>query len=192
MKVDTSLIEGFEAMTMEQKLEALLKLDMDPTKLGFKTQADFDKVMTENAEKKKRIKELETQGRGNDDEKTALTKRLEELEESNKTLLRNAQIASTTSQFIGMGYDEALAKEAAEASADGDMAKLFAAQQKFIKAHDEKLKAEALKGMRPPVGGGKGGSDETDEGVKMAQTLAKARSESLKTSNDILDQYLVK
>lgn len=187
MKVDVSLIEGYEAMTPEQKVEALLKFEMDPTKNGFRTQADFDKVMSENAEKKKRIKELETQA---GTEKDDLTKRLEELEKNNKELQRANLVASTTAQFIGMGYEEALAKEAAEASADGDMTKLFAAQQKFLKTHDEKLKAEALKNMKPPQGGA-GGNDEKSFGDKFAENIGKSVAASQKASADVLSQYQI-
>lgn len=189
MKLDTSLIEGFDSMTAEQKVEALTKFEMDPTKAGFKTQADFDKIMTENAEKKKRIKELENQGNSNDEEKTALTKRLEELEESNKKLIRDSQIASHTARFIGMGYEESLAKEAAEASADGDMTKLFEVQAKFLKAHDEKLKADALRNMRRPQGGGN--DDGSDDGTSIAAGIGKRQSEARKTSSDILSKYKV-
>lgn len=188
MKVDTSLIQGYDTMTSEQKIEALLGLDMDPTKAGFRSQADFDKIMTENAEKKKRIKELETKGAADKDE---LTKRLEELEESNKNLLRASNIASTTAQFIGMGYDEALAKEAAEASADGDMAKLFAAQQKFLKAHDEAIKKEALKGMTPPQGGSGGSGDADKAAEALAKQIGQQQAAAVKTSGDILGQYMI-
>lgn len=188
MKLDVSLIDGYDAMTLEQKVEALLGLDMDPTKAGFRTQADFDKIMTENAEKKKLIKELEKKQTGEKDE---LTKRLEQLEEANKALERTNQIASTEAQFLGMGYSKDLAKKAAEATVDGKMADLMAAQQEFLKAHDEALKAEALKGMTPPQNGSGGDGSSKSEAEQIAERIGKAESGSMKASNDILSQYLV-
>jgi hypothetical protein len=50
-----------------------------------------------------------------------------------------------------MGYEEALASDAAVAMADGDMDKLFSYQQKHQEALEKKIRADALKSTPKPV-----------------------------------------
>ena len=58
MNIDTSTIEGFESMTAEQKVEALLKVEV-PEKVdlaGYVKKDLFDKTASELAEAKKAAK----------------------------------------------------------------------------------------------------------------------------------------
>ena len=58
MPIDTTVIEGFESMTAEQKVEALLKVEV-PEKIdlsGYVKKDLFDKTASELAEAKKTIK----------------------------------------------------------------------------------------------------------------------------------------
>jgi hypothetical protein len=50
-----------------------------------------------------------------------------------------------------MGYEEALAGDAAAAMVDGDMEKLFSYQQKHQEAFEKKIRADAMKGTPKPV-----------------------------------------
>ena len=55
MPIDTTAIEGFESMTAEQKVEALLKVEV-PEKVdlsGYIQKSQFDKVSSELADAKK-------------------------------------------------------------------------------------------------------------------------------------------
>ena len=59
MNIDTSTIEGFDGMTAEQKVEALLKVEV-PEKVdlsGYIQKSQFDKVSSELAEAKKTLRE---------------------------------------------------------------------------------------------------------------------------------------
>ena len=47
------------------------------------------------------------------------------------TLRREKSVSTYTADFLSLGYEENLAKETAEAMADGDFAKVFANQKKF-------------------------------------------------------------
>lgn len=184
MKIDTSLIEGFDTMTPEQRVEALQNFDLDPTKAGFRTQADFDRVSSESAERKRRIKELEQAG-----DNTDLTKRLEELEAANKALVRENLIASNASRFTAMGYSADLAQEAAVASADGDQTKLFEIQAKFLEAHDKALKAQALKDMKGLQHGGDNPKSE-DADLELARKFGKMTADANKAASDVLSHYI--
>ena len=58
MNIDTTTIEGFDSMTPEQKVEALLKVEV-PDKVdlsGYVKKDLFDKTASELAEAKKTIK----------------------------------------------------------------------------------------------------------------------------------------
>ena len=128
MKIDIAGIEGFDGMTAEQKVEALLGYDLDPAKAGFKTQEEFDKIMTENKQKKDEIRKLK-EGAGANAE---LEKRLAELEERNKELDRQSRMANLKASFTELGYSKELAEEAAKASVENDTAKVIEIQSKFL------------------------------------------------------------
>ena len=94
------------------------------------------------------------------DEKTraeAETKELiEQLRAENETMKRNQGVAEITASYIGVGFDAALARKAAEASFDGKHADFIESLKAFIEAHDKALAADALKNTpRPGAGGGK-------------------------------------
>lgn len=186
MKISTEGIEGFEGMTAEQKVEALLGLEVDPTKAGFKTQEEFDRIMTENKQKKDEIRKLK-EGAG---AKTELEQRIAELEEKNKELDRQSKLASLKASFTELGYSKELATEAAQASVDNDTAKVLEIQSKFLVERDKKIREEALKKMRRP-GGGEGGDDDKNPLVEAAKLLGKARAESDKTAADALSNYII-
>lgn len=85
-------------------------------------------------------------------------------------LKRDNLIFAHKAELLAVGYDEALAAETAAALADGDTAKVFANQKKFLDLHDKKFKADLLKDTpKPPPGSG---SDSQDYGKLAAESLA--------------------
>lgn len=145
MKINTSLIKGYADMTPEEKAKALEAFDMDMS--GYVDKSLLDKASSEAAEFKKKWKatlddkekiELEQK-----ESREALERRVAELE-AEKSLNEN------TTRFIALGYDEKKAKETAQALIDGDMDKVFANQQAFMKAQADKIKAELLKDTPKP------------------------------------------
>lgn len=189
MPIDTSTIEGFEAMTAEQKVEALLNVDV-PEKVdlaGYVKKDLFDRTASELAEAKKTLK-----GKMSEDEaaKAQAEADRKALEDKYTELLRKSTIAEHTARFIAMpGYDEKLARETAEALFDGDMEKVFANQQKANAAYEKKLRAELVKQDPKPDGAGKDGEKE-DSAVEFARKLGRQRAESLKKANEGLKHYL--
>ena len=188
MNIDTSTIEGFEGMTAEQKVEALLKVEV-PEKVdlaGYVKKDLFDKTASELAEAKKTIKAKMT-----DDEaaKAQADADRKALEDKYTELLRKSTIAEHTARFIAMpGYDEKLARETAEALFDGNMDKVFENQQKANAAYEKKLRAEMVKSDPKPEGAG-GGNEETNTAVEFAKKLGKQRADALKSANEGLKNY---
>ena len=151
-KVDLTKIEGYADMTPEQKIAALEGYEHeDPDYSGYVKKDVFDKTASELAGVKKQLKDKMT------DDEAAKQKEQEEREELQKnyeTLLRKSTVAEHKAELLGMGYDEKLAQETAEAMADGDTAKVFANQKKHLEAVQKKVRAEALKDTPKPTGDG--------------------------------------
>lgn len=186
--IDTSTIEGFEGMSAEQKVEALLKAEI-PEKVDlslYVSKDTADKYATEAAELKKQLKSRMT-----DDEaaKAQADADRKALEDKYTELLRKSTIAEHTARYIAMpGYDEKLARETAEALFDGDMERVFANQQKANAAYEKKLRADLVKQDPKPSGAG-GGNEEKDEAVEFAKKLGKQRADALKNANEGLKHY---
>ena len=172
---DTSTIEGFDGMTVEQKLDALLKAEIpDVVDLSkYVSKETFDKKASEAASLSKQLKDKLTE-----DEKKKL-----ENEESNKKILdeleslrKDKAVSEYTAKYLALGYDEALAKETAEAMQSGDMEKVFANGVKHKEALEKSIKEKLMKDdPRPGGGGGKDNGDD-DSAVKKAKEIAKART----------------
>ena len=130
MNIDTSTIEGFESMTAEQKVDALLKVEV-PEKVdlaGYVKKDLFDKTASELAEAKKTLK-----GKLTEDEAAAAERdaKWAEMEAKLKELETEKTISTYKASYLAMpGFDEELAEDTAKALAEGDMKTVFANQQK--------------------------------------------------------------
>lgn len=153
-KVDITKIEGYENMTPEEKIKALEAFeieDKEPDYSGYVKKDVFDRTASELAGVKKQLKDKMT------DDEAAKQKEQEEREELQKNyeaLLRKSTVAEHKAELLGMGYDEKLAQETAEAMTDGDTVKVFANQKKHLEAVEKKVRAEALKDTPKPTGDG--------------------------------------
>lgn len=185
--IDVTTIQGFDGMTAEQKVEALLKLDIperiDMSKYVSKETAD--KYASEAAEYKKQLKGKMT---AEEAAKAEQEKAMKEMQDKYNELLKQSTIANHTAKYLAMpGYDEKLARETAEALFDGNMDKVFENQKKANEAYEKKLKADAMKGMKGPA---KGDDDDLPENVEYAKQRGKARADALKASKDVLSHYM--
>lgn len=190
MNIDTSTIEGFDGMTAEQKVDALLKIDV-PEKVdltGYVKKDLFDKTASELAEAKKAAKAKmseEEQAAAERDAKWA------EMEAKLQALEMEKTISTYKASYLAMnGYDEKLAQETAEALAKGDMAKVFANQQKAMEAHDKALKAELLRNTPKPEGAGGGDNHDEDPSVELARKLGKEKAAAMNVSAEGLKYYI--
>lgn len=185
--IDVTTIQGFDGMTAEQKVEALLKLEIperiDMSKYVSKETAD--KYASEAAEYKKQLKGKMT---AEEAAKAEQDKAMKEMQDKYNDLLKQSTIANHTAKYLAMpGYDEKLARETAEALFDGNMDKVFENQQKANEAYEKKIKSDAMKGMKGPA---KGDDDDTPANVDYAKQRGKARADALKASKDVLSHYM--
>ena len=141
-------IENYENMTPEEKLAALEAYD--PEKNGFVSKATFDKKASEASELGKQLRAKQT------DEEAKAAKEAEERAAIIAELdaLKKEKVVNTyTTAYLGLGYDEKMAKSTAEALAKGEMETVFANQKNYNETREKSLRAELLKETPPPAGG---------------------------------------
>lgn len=186
--ISTEGIEGFESMTAEQKVEALLKVEV-PEKVdlaGYVKKDLFDKTASELAEAKKTAKAKMTEEEAAAAEREA---KWAEMEAKLKELETEKTISTYKASYLAMpGFDEKLAEDTAKALAEGDMQKVFANQQKANAAYEKKLRAEMVKQDPKPDGAG-GDDQKKDTAVEFARNLGKQRADALKSANEGLKHY---
>lgn len=192
---DTSTIENFDAMTAEEKLDALLKADIpeqvDMSKYILKDQ--FDKKVSDLNSQNKKLKDqmnAEQQKKIEEDEaKAAEAQKFADLESKYQELLKNSTLKEHTISLTGLGFDEKLAGETANAIVDGDASKLFANMKKFLENYRKAVEKELMDKTPGPGGNaGKAGDDE-DPAVKKAKALFGNNVGTGKTYADVLSHY---
>lgn len=165
-KIDVTKIAGYADMTPEQKIAALEAFETDePDYSGYVKKDIFDKTASELAAKKKELNEKLTE-----DEKAKQKEQEEraDLQAKYDKLLRESEISKFKAKFLGMGYEEKLAEDTAEAMADGNTDKVFANQKKYIDSVEKRVRADALKDTPKP----------TPDGDSKTMTLKKLRKMS--------------
>ena len=169
MKIDTKLIPNFDALPEEAKTAILgMEFADAPDMSQFVAKAVFDKKASEAADLSKQLKSRMTQ-----EEQTAVqqAEALAALQAELENLRAEKAVSEFTTQFMGIGYDEKLAKNTAEALHKGDMAAMFKNHATFVAERDKAMKAELLKNTpTPPAGdGGKGTSKEMFQKMTLAE-----------------------
>ena len=171
MKIDTTLIPNFDDLPEEAKA-AILDMEFAdvPDMSQFVAKAVFDKKASEAAELSKQLKSKMTQ-----DEQVAAkqAEALAAMQSELESLRADKAISEYTAQFLGLGYDEKLAKSTAEALHKGDMATVFKNQASFNTTREKAMKAELLKNTPvPPAGNGeKAPSKEEFQKLSLAEKV---------------------
>ena len=155
-----------EDMTLDEVDAALadIALPVDMSAEVERLKNALSKSNSENAEWKKKHREALSEEERKAQE---MADRMKQLEEQNATLLRESSVSKNKAKFLAMGYEEALASDAAEALADGDMEKLLSYQQKHQEAFEKKIRADALKSTPKPVPDKESGSVTREQVAKM-------------------------
>ena len=146
MKISTEKIEGYEDMTAEQKVEALLNLEIEAPKTEEdKLKNLLNKANSEAASYKKALKELQEQ-KLTEEEKAKLEREESEkaLREELETLKKSQKLAEYKANYLANGYDDELATKTAEALLNGDMTTVFANQKTFAESVMAKAKEELI------------------------------------------------
>ena len=147
MKIDVNAIEGFDAMSDEEKVKALLGFEIeapapkDNADEVTKLKTALSKANSEAADWKRQLREKQTEQERAEAERAERDKERDELI---ATLQRKETVSGYLANCLSLGYDKDLATEAANAMADNDAAKIFECQQKFLEAKTKELEAAAL------------------------------------------------
>ena len=168
-KIDTSKITGYAEMSAEDKLKALEAFEYEDNAAELEKQrAAVSKANSEAAEWKRKhnalLSEEDKKKQEQEDKFASMEKELSELREAKR-------VSEFKAKFIAQGYDEVLAEDTAKAMADGDSAKVFANQQKFLDEFAKQVKADTLKKTPKPTpgAGGGGGTGEMDYTKKIEE-----------------------
>ena len=171
---DGITVEEIESALADVELPADLSAELDKLKTAN------SKLSSENAEWKRKHREALSEEERKAQE---MVERLKQLEEQNAQLVRESNVSKNKAKFLGMGYEDALASDAAVAMADGDMDKLFSYQQKHQEALEKKIRADALKGTPKPV------PDKGDGVMTLEKLRAMSAQDRLEFSQKNPDEY---
>ena len=142
-KIDTSSIDGYDAMSAEEKLAALESFEYDDnaTKLE-QTKAAFDRASKEVADMKKKLnQQLSDEERKKQENEEAISQMQQELEELKREKYSNLYKAKA----LGLGIDEKTAGTISESLVEGKIEEVFDAFGKFLKTHDHEIEVNLLK-----------------------------------------------
>ena len=183
MKLKDMLKDAYkEDMTLEEIEAALADVEFpeDQTAEVERLKAALSKSNSENADWKKKHREALSEEERKAQETAELLKKLQD---RNAELERESGMAKHKAKFLGMGYEESLASDAAAAMVDGDMEKLVSYQQKHQEAFEKKIRAEALKGTPKPV------PDKRDGAVTIEDLRKMSTQERLEFSQKNPEEY---
>lgn len=171
-KIDTSLIEGYADMTPEQKLAALEAFEYEDNAAELEKQKNaLSKANSEAAEWKRKHNALLSE---EEKKKQEDADKLAQMEQELADLRKGKTVSEYKAKFVAQGYDEALAEETAKALADGDSAKVFANQSKFLEEYAKKVKSDAIK-KTPKPGAGAGSGSGTEGAVDYGKKIEEAQ-----------------
>ena len=179
MKIDTTKITGFDTLSAEEKLNALLDYEFDVEDTA-KLKDALNKASSQAADYKRQLKEKMSEQERIEADRQAKEAEREELL---KNLMREKTIADNRAQFLAVGYGEELANKSAEAMADGNMAEIFNGFKTFVETRDKAIRAELIKGTPAPKGGN------TDTTITKEQFRAMSYSERNKLYTENPELY---
>lgn len=186
MKIDLSTIEGFDAMSPEDKIKTLLEMEFPDVSEIDRLKADNQKqkdLITKYTGEISSLKKAQNASLSEADRKTKEQEEtLADLQEKYNELLKKSTIANYASKFIALGYDEEMATESASALLDNDVDKFFENSAKFKANLEKQFKAEVVKATPKPDSKGGVHAPKTKEDImkiKDASERQKAIAENL-------------
>ena len=151
MKINTDKIQGYSDMTPEEKIKALESFEVaDPDYSGYVKKEVFDKTASDLADYKKQLREKMSSDEIKEKEEA---EKQAKLQSDYDALLRKVALSENKAKLLGLGYEDKLATETAEAMLDGNLDKVFANQKKHIEAVEKKIREDVLHNTPKPEGG---------------------------------------
>ena len=174
----TDRIAGYAEMSAEDKLKALEALEEADNSAELERMKNaVSKANSEAAAWKKKHNELLSE---EERKKQEQADHLAQVEKELADLRKEKAVSEYAAKFLGMGYEEPLAKETAQAMVDGDTEKVFANQVKFNDALKKAAIADKLKSTPRPGVGADGGTVMT---LKKLRTLSDEEYEKFATEH---------
>ena len=165
-KIDVQKIEGFESMTPEEKIAALQGFDFpDPDYSGYVKKELYDKAASDVAAWKKKHHDLLSE---DERKKQEEADKWASMEQELAGLKKEKTVSEYKAKLVSQGYDEEMATATATAMESGDMATVFANNQKFLDGYAKKIIADKLKRTPRGADGGTGGNMTKDAFRKMS------------------------
>lgn len=199
MKINPESIQGFSEMSAEDKVSALLGLDIpEPVDLtGYVKKEAFDKKASEAAEYSRQLKSKMTDEEAEKAEQqrkmVEVQQVLSETQKKYAGLLRESTIAKHTSRFQAIpGYDQKLAQAAAVALVDNDSEKLFEIQQQAAESIEKSMRAERVSQDPKPAGTVKTSGESTNPLLEIATTLGQQKAASMVAANEGIKKFMLK
>ena len=174
-KIDTTQIENFDTMTAEEKVAALLGVDI-PEKVDlskYVAKETFDKKASEAAEATKKLRASAT-------EQSDTAERIAKLEQALK-------VKDWTAKYMEQGYDKATAEQTAQALSEGDMETVFANAEKYKTSLEERIKADLMKNAALT---GTVGSKPKNEAMEQAKRIGQQKANANKDTSEVLKHYM--
>lgn len=184
--IDTSTIEGFDAMSAEDQVKALLGLDI-PEKVdlsGYVKKELLDKTASDLAAAKRSLKEKMT---SEEAAKVQSDEAMKELQDKYNELLKKTSIAENTAKYLEVGYSPELAKSTAEAIFNGDMDAVLENQKKYNAECEKRFKENIERGLHP--NGGSSTEKDSPE-IALAKQLGKRTAEANQVNKKALEHYM--
>lgn len=145
-RIDTSKIEGFAEMSAEEKIKTLTEYEFEVPKADNsseveKLKAAISKANADAADWKRQFREKQTEAERAEAERAESEKAIrDELEQ----LRREKELSGLIAQYLATGYDQDLARRAAEAMVEGRASDVISIQKEFLGAKQKELEAAAL------------------------------------------------
>lgn len=184
--IDTSTIEGFDTMSAEDQVKALLGLDI-PEKVdlsGYVKKELLDKTASDLAAAKRSLKEKMT---SEEAAKAQSDEAMKELQDKYNELLKKTSIAENTAKYLEVGYSPELAKSTAEAIFNGDMDAVLENQKKYNAECEKRFKENIERGLHP--NGGSNTEKDSPE-IALAKKIGKQKADARSSSQEALNYYI--
>lgn len=149
--IDTSKIEGYSAMTAEEKLKALESFEIEDNSAELERYKNmYLKASSEAAENKRKYKELLTE-----DERKKLEREqsFNDMKTELESLKKQNSINECKAELLGLGYSDEQASNASKALIENDLTSFYKIQSDFNKSQKSAIEKE-LMGRTPTTPSG--------------------------------------
>lgn len=148
MKIDTSAIQGYAEMTAEQKVAALEAHEYDD---AADLKKSLNKATSEAAEYKRQLREKQSEDERRAAEEAERAAAMKAELDRYKTAEREA---SYVAKMLGIGVDEASAKEFAKGLPEGISEDFWEGLKKSRENLEQSIRSDNVRGMPRPANGG--------------------------------------